>query len=116
MTSTEKRQDHSQQVAADSLTTCPQALVWLDRLNVRVGQWPQNQAAGRRLLWARGVPSNQTTLSQAYRTIIGYFNTVGLKSKHPTPSSARGSLNVAADGPERPQQPARRPTEAVSRS
>ena len=28
-------------------------------------------------------PSNQTTLSQAYRTIIGYFNTVGLRSKDP---------------------------------
>jgi hypothetical protein len=29
---------------------------WLDRLNVLVGQWPQSQAFGRRLLCGRGVP------------------------------------------------------------
>ena len=32
---------------------------------------------------AEGVPYTQTTLWSAYRTIIGYLNTVGLKGKDP---------------------------------
>jgi len=40
MTSTEKPQDHNQRVAADSPGDIPsERPVWLDRLNVLVGQW-----------------------------------------------------------------------------
>jgi hypothetical protein len=48
---------------------------------------------------AEGVPYTQTTIWQAYRTIIGYLNTVGLAGK--TPSSARWSHNAAHSEPTR---------------
>ena len=32
---------------------------------------------------AQGVPYTRTTLWQAYRSVIGYLNTVGLREKDP---------------------------------
>jgi len=94
MTSTRKPQDHSQRLQWAALGTSWRAPAWLDRLNVLVGQWPQSQAFGRRLLCGRGVPSNQSCRRRTARSSATSTPSAS-RAKRPTPFLCSLALNVA---------------------
>jgi hypothetical protein len=93
MTSTQKPQDHSQRLpwaarqplASARLAGSPERTSW--PVAAKPSLWPPPT------VWPRG--PLQPKLSQAYRTIIGYFDTVGLTSNeaHPLPLLAGHSTS-----------------------